>query len=84
MSRPKKLRNLHPIRNHNTRITMIRNQTHITRINNRIDWFIIHIRNPHTHNRSIPNEHRSIRDIPKIRQNIRPLLPLQHTGQNTQ
>ena len=84
MSRPKKLRNLNPIRNHNTRITMIRNQTHITRINNRIDRFIIHIRHPRTHNRSIPNKHRSIRNIPKIRQDIRPLLPPQHTSQNTQ
>ena len=82
--RPKKLRNLHPIRNHNTRITMIRNQPHITRINNRLNQLIIHIRHLHPQERPIPNKHRSIRDIPKIRQDIRPLLPPQHTSQNTQ
>ena len=63
---------------------MIRNQPHITRINNRLNQLIIHIRHLHPQERSIPNKHRSIRDIPKIRQDIRPLLPPQHTGQNTQ
>ena len=63
---------------------MIRNQPHITRINNRFNRLIIHIRRLHPQERPIPNEHRSIRDIPKIRQNIGPLLPLQRTGQNTQ
>jgi|GEM_PF-1957239 len=63
---------------------MIRNQPHITRINNRLNQLIIHIRHLHPQERSIPNKHRSIRDIPKIRQDIRPLLPPQHTSQNTQ
>ena len=63
---------------------MIRNQPHITRINNRLNRLIIHIRSLHPQERPIPNKNRRVWNITQIRQNIRPLLAFQAFSQNAQ
>ena len=63
---------------------MIGYQIHGSRINNRFDRLIIHIRHTHPKNRPIPNKHRRVWNITQIRQNIRTLLAFQAFSQNSQ